>query len=89
VKRSDLAPIEPFLPVREVAELLGVDADAVRSLIHSGALAAHDVSTGRKRRTWRIPRQALDDFLIVRANRPAVPKPTRRRRAMAVTEFFK
>jgi|HubBroStandDraft_4_1064222.scaffolds.fasta_scaffold119474_4 excisionase family DNA binding protein len=77
-----------YLSVKDVAEFLSVDADAVRSLIHSDALAAVDVSAGRKRRTWRVSRQSLDDFLIGRANRPAVPKPTRRRRAMAVTEFF-
>jgi excisionase family DNA binding protein len=76
-----------YLSVKDVAEFLSVDADVVRSLIHAGTLHGVNVSAGR-RRTWRVSRQALDDFLIGRANRPAVPKPTRRRRAMVVTEFF-
>jgi excisionase family DNA binding protein len=79
-------PAAYFTP-REVSALLKMDVDSVRSLIHKGSLRAFDVSTGRGRRTWRIPSQALDDFLNGRVSRRA-PRPERRRQPMTVTEFF-
>ena len=40
--------MEKLLTVKEVAELMAVQADTVYSLIHSGQLRAIDIGTGKK-----------------------------------------
>jgi excisionase family DNA binding protein len=48
--------------VEEAAEALGVHRDTVQQLIDSGQLRARCVA-GRKRRTFRVSRKALDAFM--------------------------
>ena len=54
-----------MLRVKEVAEKLQVTCEHVAGLIESGLLQAVDIGNGR-RRHWRIPVTALDDFLAKR-----------------------
>lgn len=51
-----------MLPVEDVAVRLGLSADHVCDLIRAGALAAHNVGLGR-RPLYRVPQEALNDFL--------------------------
>jgi excisionase family DNA binding protein len=66
------------LTISEVAEELRIRREHVVRLLESGALQGYDVTPpGAKRKSYRIPRQALDDF---KAGRTAKQhKATRRR----------
>ncbi len=46
----------------QVAEFLGLSGDHVCDLIKAGVLAAHNFGLGR-RPLYRVPQEALDDFL--------------------------
>ncbi len=47
----------------EAAEQLKVTPEQIRSLIRKGRLSAVNVGAGKKRPLYRIPPQALQDFL--------------------------
>jgi len=78
--------------VKAVAAYYGVPTDNVYAWIHSGELAAIDVSEkpGEGRRRYRISREAIEEFEERRSNKPPAPKPKRRRRqkATAGKEYF-
>lgn len=57
-----------FLTVNETARHLGVSAWTVRDLLRRGKLRGIDVSPGKRRPTWRIPRAALTDFVNEQIN---------------------
>jgi excisionase family DNA binding protein len=76
----------PWLTPPQAAELLAVDPSKVIGWIKSGALAAIDVSNGRRPR-YRISQEAIEDFLRRRSTKPA-PKPIQRqKRQQAIKEF--
>jgi len=68
----------PDLTISEAATELRTRRESVVGLLKSGALAGYDVTPpGAKRKSYRIPRQALDDF---KAGRSAQQhKPAKRR----------
>jgi excisionase family DNA binding protein len=70
----------------EVAKVLRVEAKKVSGWCASGQLRAVNVSNGHRPR-WRIPDDALAEFLAGRTSRPMV-KPSRRKRAANVIKFF-
>ncbi len=84
-------PPPAYLTPRAVADQLGLrKTDAVLAWIAAGRLAAVNVSAGEGRPTWRIPAEALEEFL---AGRRAVPAPrrgrlVRREKAAEVIRFF-
>lgn len=49
--------------VQEVAEILGISEVQVRGLCEIGRLFAVNISTGEKRRHFRIPEESLRRFL--------------------------
>ncbi len=82
-----------YRTVRYIAESLGIDQSKVLHWIHSGQLAAVDVSErpgGRPR--WRISDDAWQAFLAARSNqsRPTPPEPRRRRKRQdaSVIQFY-
>ena len=56
----------PMLTVHEVADLLKVKESTIRTWIHDSDLRA--VKFGRD---WRIAQKDLEEFVNLRANRPA------------------
>ena len=78
------------LTISDVATELRIRRERVVSLIISGALAGYDVTApGARRKSYRITRQALDDF---KAGRSAQQnKPAKRRqvaRQANLVEYF-
>jgi len=83
-----------WLTVQEVADRLHVSRDTVERWIHASQLRAANVSAalrrGRYRPSWRVPHQALEEFLNARLNKPPSPaKPPIRRQSAGVIEFIK
>jgi excisionase family DNA binding protein len=79
-----------LLAVADVAVRLAVKPRLVLSLIASGKLRAVNVSVRPGRPTWRIPPEAIAEFLT--SNQATAPAPkTRRRRRMTsgVIQFYK
>jgi hypothetical protein len=69
------------LTVSDAAAELRIRREAVVSLLTSGMLAGYDVTPpGARRKSYRITRQALDDF---KAGRSAKTVKTSRRQARA------
>lgn len=74
---------------KDYAVKLGVDVGKVLAWIHSGELRAIDISQTRGGRPrWRIPQQAIVDFETARSTRPPAKPVRRRRKQIAVHEFF-
>lgn len=68
------------LRVSHVATELGIRKEHVIALLKSGELKGYDVTPpGAKRKAYRIPRQALDDFKALRSAKQS-PEPKRRYR---------
>ena len=85
-----------WLTVQEVADRLHVSRDTVERWIHMSELRAANVGTalciGRYRPSWRVPNEALEEFLNSRFNKPtSVAKPRVRRQNVvgSVIEFIK
>lgn len=58
------------------AEVVGVDVEQILGFIHSGELAAYDISKkGSKRPTWRIAEADLAKFLMARRSPASQVKP--------------
>lgn len=74
------------LTISDVKRELRIRAERVVWLITSGALKGYDVTApGARRKSYRITRQALDDF---KAGRSATePKPGKRRRVARRADF--
>ena len=77
-----------WLTVQEVADRLHVSRDTVERWIHTSVLRAANVSVsqnnGRYRPLWRVPNEALEEFLSGRFNKPPTTMKRRRRRRIAV-----
>ena len=58
----------------EVGVIIGRSSDTVKRLIHRGEIKARVVS-GEKRKTYVIPRYAVEEFLVVDTAK-ALPLPT-------------
>jgi excisionase family DNA binding protein len=82
-----------WLTVQDVADELQVSRDTVERWIHGSQLRAANVSAARRgvnRPSWRVPRQALEEFLNARLNGPPTPaKPSKRRQNTGTIEFIK
>lgn len=82
----------PDLTISDVAKEIRKRREDVVKLIKSGALKGYDCSApGARRKSYRIPRQALDDF---KAGRSATQYKQSKRRARAAqpsdfVEYFK
>lgn len=82
----------PDLTISDVANEIRTRREHVVKLIKSGALQGYDVTPpGAKRKSYRIPREALDDF---KAGRSAAQYKQSKRRARVVqqanfVEYFK
>lgn len=78
-----------YVTVRDAAELLAVTGDKVLDLIHSGQLAAVDVSLHRGGKArWRIAVDDLEQWLASRRTQPRPPAPRRRRAASAPRKYY-
>ncbi len=77
------------LTVSDVSTELRIRREAVVAQVKSGALAAYDAAPlGSKRKSYRITRQALDDFKAGRSAREI--KTTRRKpRAKLAADFVR
>lgn len=81
----------PSLSPAAFGRRYGINASKVGQLIKAGELKAVNVALKRSGRPrWRITPEALADFERSRSAVPAAPapRPTRRRKAAAVIEFF-
>lgn len=69
--------------VAEVATMLAISPDLVRSLIARGLLGASDSNPAGHKRRWRVGEEDLQSFLSLNknANPPSVPAQRRRKRA--------
>jgi excisionase family DNA binding protein len=74
----------------EFAEMFACTGDKVTDLIKSGELAAIDISLRRGGKPrWRIPQDAVDDFIRRRRSQPPAPPPNRKRRQPAeITQYY-
>jgi excisionase family DNA binding protein len=79
-----------YLTPKAAASSLVVRVPTVCALIRSGQLPAVDVSVNpdSKRPSWRISREALDEFIANRAKQVPAPKPTRRSRKSSTPARF-
>ena len=76
------------LTVSDVAAELRISRDHVVDLIESGELHGYDASApGARRRSLRVPREALDAFKRHRQSRPAQRRRRRRRASGDVKEI--
>lgn len=53
-----------MLTVSNVAEVLQISKSMVRNLINSGQIPAIDLTPGSERRTWRVPSEVLDIYVL-------------------------
>ena len=78
--------IDAMLTVKDVAERLGIQDEAVRELIRKAVLCGVDVSSdGATRKAYRVAPAALEAFEKAREIK-ARPKRVRRRRRNPQTE---
>ncbi len=78
----------PDLTIAEVSAELRIRRDAVVRLLQSGAIVGYDAALpGARKRSYRIPREALDAFKSSRVVKAATVVRSRRR-TTAVKEFF-
>jgi excisionase family DNA binding protein len=69
-----------FVTTTQAAAMLSIAVDKVLDWVHTGQLAAVDVSTHRGGRPrWRISLVDLESFLATRRTSP-IPEPARRKR---------
>lgn len=77
------------ITIPKLARLIKVSTNKLHSLIESGDLQAVNLAVqagGRPR--WRIFQADLDEFLALRATNRPLPKPARRKRAVATTKYY-
>jgi excisionase family DNA binding protein len=75
--------------VQELRQRFGVGEHTVLQWIHSGELRAINVSrkpSGRPK--WRVTKEALDAFVLLRTPTPPAPRAQRRKQAANVVEFY-
>lgn len=53
-----------MLTVSNVAEVLQISKSMVRNLINSGQIPAIDLTPKSERRTWRVPSEVLDIYVL-------------------------
>lgn len=79
--------LRPALTPADVAAALTITTEQSLALIHSGRIRAVNVSPpGSKRPRYRVPADALDEFL--RGVTPQPSKPARRTRRAARVSFY-
>ena len=85
----------PYLTPPQFARLLAIRVEKVIDWIHSGELRASNVAANPNglRPRWRIPREEVQRFLLLRSNAPAPPplpkrKPRRRKAPANSPEWF-
>ena len=81
----------PDLTVSETAREIRKRREDVVKLIEDGLLRAYDASLpGAKHKSYRVPRQALDDFKAGRSPVQAKPgkRRTRKTQAAGFIEYF-
>ncbi len=80
----------PDLTISDVASELRIRREGVVSLVKSGALEGYDVTPpGSRRKSYRITRQALDDFKARRSAQQSKPAKRRKREPTAdFVEYF-
>jgi len=79
------------LTVSETARELRIRREGVKALLKSGALQGYEVTPpGSRRKSYRIPRQALDDFKAGRSAQQQKParRRTRQVRDASFIEYF-
>ena len=82
-----MTDLRPSLKPADVAAVLAITTEQSLHLIHTGRIRAVNVSPpGSKRPRYRVPADALDDFL--RGVQPQQSKPARRPRAKLRTRFY-
>lgn len=84
--------IKPDLTISDVAKELKKRRESIIVLLKSGALQGYDTTApGDKRKSYRIPRQALDDFKAGRSAKQTKPAKRRARQAKPdnFVEYFK
>lgn len=74
--------------ITEVGEMLNLDPSTVRTLIHSGSLAAWVVNPGAKRPTYRISREAIETLRNRQSVAPPIKSQPVRRKREGVIEFY-
>jgi excisionase family DNA binding protein len=80
---------EAFLSPPQIARRLRVKPSKVIRWIRTGELTAVDVSQKRGGRPrWRIAVEEFERFLQARSSRKPTHAPRRRKRQLAITEFF-
>jgi len=82
--------VTDYLNPQRPAKRWGCKPAVVISHIKAGRLRAFSLSPpGTRRPHWRIPIEAVTEFEAANQARPALPKPTRRRRQTAgVIQFY-
>jgi hypothetical protein len=80
--------VAKFLSARQVARRLGKSRTWIQAQIESGALRAFNLSENGVRPLWKISEADLQKFLDAHANSAPAPAVTRRKRQLAVTEYF-
>lgn len=74
---------------RECAEEISTSPDRIVDLINAGELLAIDIrGPGSKRATWRISRDAWEDFLRRRQSQAPKPKQKRQKTSAYVPTFY-
>jgi|GEM_PF-1727717 DNA binding domain, excisionase family len=78
-----------YTTVAEAAETLAVTPDKITDLIHTGQLAAVDVSLHRGGKArWRIALTDLEAFLARRRTQSKPPAPRRKRKSGFERKYF-
>jgi hypothetical protein len=78
----------PDLTISAVAAELRIRREHVVAMLKSGLLEGYDVTPpGARRKSYRITRQALDDFKAGRSAQQS--KPTKRRKRQPTADFIK
>lgn len=65
--------------VREAAREIGCDPSTVRKLIRKRRLQAHHAGTGTKRKSWRVSRASIEDYIVHNAATGDAESPPSRR----------
>ncbi|MHC4405429.1 MAG: helix-turn-helix domain-containing protein [Planctomycetota bacterium] len=75
--------------VRDLCDRYGVGEHTILGWIRSGELQAIDVSRNRGGKPrWRITKEALEAFELVRTHSPPPPRTRRRKQPPEIVEFY-
>ena len=76
--------------VRDLVQRFNVNEHTVLAWIRSGELKAINVGVapGKKKPRWRITKEALEAFELLRAAQPVRPRTRRKKRQTDTIEFY-